>query len=173
MDEERSEGKGGRIEGSSKEERKDYVWEASSRIPRNRITVFVYQQNVKTVNDEDIEAYKYALFQSGISAPLNYYRNMLDNGMPRGLYSRKIAAPTLIIWVSGAFRIMLMGKLSYTHTRTHARTHARTHTFFSSQSYLYYPVKVFCFLFASSFRERRTRLLIKNVFKAQTNTYPT
>ena len=51
--------------------------------------------------DEDVEAYKYALSQNGLSGPLNYYRNaLLSSDRPRGLFNTKIKAPTLVVWVS-------------------------------------------------------------------------
>ncbi|KAM7443138.1 Epoxide hydrolase 4 [Porites harrisoni] len=49
--------------------------------------------------DEDVEAYKYALSQNGLSGPLNYYRNaLLSSDRPRGLFNTKIKAPTLVVW---------------------------------------------------------------------------
>ena len=58
-------------------------------------------QDVKNFTDEDIEAYKYALSQSGVSGPLNYYRNaLLSNDLPKGYSHTKIKAPTLVVWVS-------------------------------------------------------------------------
>ena len=63
------------------------------------MTYFI--QNVKNFTDEDIEAYKYALSQSGVSGPLNYYRNaMMSNDLPKGYSRTKIKAPTLVVWVS-------------------------------------------------------------------------
>ena len=51
--------------------------------------------------DEDLEAYKYALSQNGLSGPLNYYRNvLLSSDRPRGVFNTKIKAPTLVVWVS-------------------------------------------------------------------------
>ena len=49
--------------------------------------------------DEEVEAYKYALSQNGLSGPLNYYRNAVLPDAPWGLLNTKIKAPTLVIWV--------------------------------------------------------------------------
>ena len=60
-----------------------------------------FTQNVKNFTDEDVEAYKYALSQSGPSGPLNYYRNaVLSSDLPKGYTRTKIKAPTLVVWVS-------------------------------------------------------------------------
>ena len=55
---------------------------------------------MKNFTDEDVEAYKYAFSQSGLSGPLNYYRNIFTNDLPRGYSRSKIKAPTLVVWVS-------------------------------------------------------------------------
>lgn len=55
-------------------------------------------KRVKNFTDEDVEAYKYALSQSGLSGPLNYYRNIFTNDLPRGYSRSKIKAPTLVVW---------------------------------------------------------------------------
>lgn len=56
---------------------------------------------VKNFTEDDVEAYKYALSESGVSGPLNYYRNsLLRSDMPRGCYDTKIKAATLVVWVS-------------------------------------------------------------------------
>ena len=49
--------------------------------------------------DEEVEAYKYALSQNGLSGPLNYYRNAVLPEAPWGLLNTKIKAPTLVVWV--------------------------------------------------------------------------
>ncbi|XP_073259117.1 epoxide hydrolase 4-like [Porites lutea] len=48
--------------------------------------------------DEEVEAYKYALSQNGLSGPLNYYRNAVLPDAPWGLLNTKIKAPTLVVW---------------------------------------------------------------------------
>lgn len=42
----------------------------------------------------------YALSQSGISGPINYYREGMSPDLPRGHARTKIKAPTLVVWVS-------------------------------------------------------------------------
>lgn len=56
-------------------------------------------RKVKNFTEEDIEAYKYALCQSGCTAPLNYYRSVMQSfDLPRGYTRTKIKAPTLVVW---------------------------------------------------------------------------
>ncbi|XP_074611297.1 epoxide hydrolase 4-like isoform X2 [Acropora palmata] len=56
-------------------------------------------KHVNNFTDEDLEAYKYALGHSGLSGPINYYRNIFGgNDMPRNFSQAKIKVPTLIVW---------------------------------------------------------------------------
>lgn len=57
-------------------------------------------QETNNFTKEDVEAYKYALSQSGCSGPINYYREALSSDLPRGHTRTKIKAPTLVVWVS-------------------------------------------------------------------------
>ena len=61
----------------------------------------ILTQKAKNFTAEDVEAYKYAMCQSGMSGPVNYYRNIMlpDPGLPRGYTHTKIKAPTLVVWV--------------------------------------------------------------------------
>lgn len=56
-------------------------------------------QETNNFTEEDVEAYKYALCQSGCSGPINYYRKIFSSDLPRGHTRRKIKAPTLVVWV--------------------------------------------------------------------------
>lgn len=51
--------------------------------------------------EEDVEAYKYALSQSGCSGPINYYRQVMASDLPQGHTRTKIKAPTLVVWGTG------------------------------------------------------------------------
>lgn len=62
---------------------------------------YIAHQNVKNFTEEDVEAYKYALCQSGCTGPLNYYRAAFSyQDLPPGYWRTKIKAPTLVVWVS-------------------------------------------------------------------------
>lgn len=57
-------------------------------------------QKTNNFTEEDVEAYKYALSQSGCSGPINYYRQVMASDLPQGHTRTKIKAPTLVVWVS-------------------------------------------------------------------------
>ncbi|KAJ7372945.1 Epoxide hydrolase 4 [Desmophyllum pertusum] len=58
-------------------------------------------EKVKNFTEEDVEAYKYALSQSGFTGPINYYRNVMPSDLPKGYTRTKIKAPTLVVWGTG------------------------------------------------------------------------
>ena len=69
-----------------------------------------------------MEAYKYALCQSGCSGPINYYRKIFASDLPRGHTRTKIKAPTLVVWVGNISpqqaqrtRVLCLGPLTTPH----------------------------------------------------------
>ena len=60
----------------------------------------IIQDEVKNITDEEVEAYKYSLSQSGVTGPINYYRNAMPPDLPQDKFATKIKAPTLVVWVS-------------------------------------------------------------------------
>ncbi|XP_022787015.1 epoxide hydrolase 1-like [Stylophora pistillata] len=56
----------------------------------------------KNFSEEDVEAYKYSMCQSGCSGPINYYRAAFSyKDVPSGVFLTKIKAPTLVVWGTG------------------------------------------------------------------------
>ncbi|XP_020613755.1 epoxide hydrolase 1-like [Orbicella faveolata] len=78
-------------------------------------------QETNNFTKEDVEAYKYALSQSGCSGPINYYREALSSDLPRGHTRTKIKAPTLVVWGTGDIYLMketLIGTEQYVENLT-------------------------------------------------------
>ena len=79
-------------------------------------------QETNNFTEEDLEAYKYALCQSGRSGPINYYRKIFASDLPRGHTRTKIKAPTLVVWVGNTSpqqaqrtRVLCLGPLTTPH----------------------------------------------------------
>lgn len=75
-----------------------YLPEYTMELYDYKIMSTTYKEQVKNITDEDVEAYKYSMSQSGTSGPINYYRNAMSGDLPKGRFATTIKAPTLIVW---------------------------------------------------------------------------